>query len=304
MIGVGNMRILLTNHHFFNFGGTENYTMGLARALTALGHSVDIYVVTKQDKMPAYDFFKTKYSGIGWFIERVPPNQYDLILMNHSTSIEKLKKHRGYKIFTSHGLPGIEVPVPGADHYVFISPELFSKYPKYKNKSIIKTGFSIGDFEEFTFEEPLVNPTALLIDYAPITTSTNTFTSTCKRIGVWSEIFSIKNINPLGMRQVFKGFDIMCATGRTALESALYGKRTIVYGHFGADGVLKPELDKCNFSGRYTNNLISFEESLRSVLSSSKKSVDVMRKYLKKERDIELSCKKYLKIYEENRNGY
>ena len=55
----------------------------------------------------------------------------------------QLKHLKGYKIYTTHGLVGLEKPIPGADHYACISKELLDLYPDIQNKSLIETGFNI-----------------------------------------------------------------------------------------------------------------------------------------------------------------
>lgn len=291
------MNILLANHHCFNFGGTENYTVDLARTLKTLGHNVGIYIVTKQDRMLSYLYFKKTYPEITWYIAEKPPNIYDLILINHNTSLRSLKGYTGYKIYTSHGLPQLEVPEEGADHYVFISEELFNRYPQISEKSIIKTGFFIKDFEEFLYIEKLKDPTCLLIDYTPTPTSSDYFMAVCKEVGVWAEIFSVKNIDPFGIKQLYKGFDLICATGRTALESVLHGKRTIIYSHFGSDGLFHTKYAKNNYSGRYRGTLDRFESELRKALIQSEVSFREVQNKVKDTRDIFRAAEAYLNLY-------
>lgn len=293
------MNILLTNHHCFNFGGTENYTVDLARTLMTLGHNVDIFIATTQEKMPAFDYFKKKFPDLTWVFKNPPPDKYDLLLINHNTTLEKVKDYKGYKIYTSHGLPGLEIPKPGADHYVFISNELFNRYPDIKNKSVIKTGFFTNEFEEFPYQENLNNPTCLLIDYTPTSISSDNFMNVCKRLNVWSEVFNEKRIDPFVMRQLYKGFDIICATGRTALEAILHGKRVIVYGHFGCDGRLEKRYEESNYSGRYTNSLDCFETELVRTLQQSEKEFRKIQNKIKDTRDIFVSAESYLQLCKE-----
>jgi hypothetical protein len=291
------MNILLANHHCFNFGGTENYTVDLARALKTLGHTVSIYLATRQDKMPAYQLFTKLYPDIKWYLVSPPPDNYDMMLINHNTSLRNLKNHKGYKIFTSHGLPSLEIPELGADAYVFISRELFNKYPTIKNRHIIKTGFFINDFEEFPYVEKLVNPTCLVIDYTPSSESSAYFMDTCKKLGIWSEMFNVKNIDPKGIKQLYKSFDIICATGRTALESILHGKRTIVYSHFGCDGLLETKFDQNNYSGRFTKSFGCFEVELVRTLNQSESNFRKIQNTIKDTRDIFNVAKQYLDLY-------
>jgi glycosyltransferase involved in cell wall biosynthesis len=293
------LRILLTNHHYFNFGGTENYTADLAAYLHLLGHDVSIYIHTKHPKMLAFDYFKAKHPFITWYIATPPPNNFDLMLMNHNTTLKALSKYKGYKICTTHGLPGLEKFAPGADAYVCISQELFDFYTGIPDRKLIKTGF-VFDKLRYPFKEKLKDTNAILIDYTPTPKSMDYFYKVCKDLGIWAEAFNSKNITPAGMNNIYKNYDIICATGRTALEAAALNKRVVVYSHFGADGFICPKLDKTNFSGRYTNSLQSLEGSLKSAIVATQKDLDVMHKYLKEERSIKHAADQYLKIYYES----
>lgn len=292
------LRILLTNHHCFNFGGTENYTSDLAAYLYSLGHDVSIYIHTKHQKMLAFDYFKAKHPFITWYIATPPPNNFDLMLMNHNTTLKALSKYKGYKICTTHGLPGLEKFAPGADAYVCISQELFDFYTGIPDRKLIKTGF-VFDKPRYPFKEKLKDTNAILIDYTPTPKSMDYFYKVCRDLGIWAEAFNSKNITPAGMDNIYKNYDIICATGRTALEAAASNKRVVVYSHFGCDGVLRPEIDRNNFSGRYTEDLTILDSALQEAISLTQRDLDKIHKYLNIERSIKSAVDKYLAIYKD-----
>lgn len=295
------MKILLGNHHCFNFGGTENYTIDLARYYHSLGHQISIYLHTKQLKMVAYDYFRSKYPFIRWYITYLPSEGFDLLLLNHNTTLNSLKTYKGFKICTTHGLPHLERFVAGADHYVCISQELFDLYPKISNKTLIKTGFNCREIEEVKYQEILDKPTAILIDYTSTVESKEYFKTTCKKLNIWWEIFEGKNITPSGITNIFKNYDIICATGRTAIEALLSGKRTIIYSHFGCDGLFRYDLDRCNYSGRDSGNFDLLEESLKKALTLSEEEIQKVRNWIIQERDISVVAEEYLQIFREKR---
>lgn len=109
------MKVLLTNNHLIQFGGTEQWVLTMARELKRRGHTVGIYTHHRgvvSDILKNFCKLERRWSM----------DMYDLALINHSTCIDVKAKR---KIFTSHSpFIDIERPPVGADEYVAVSENI------------------------------------------------------------------------------------------------------------------------------------------------------------------------------------
>lgn len=288
------MNILLTNNHFNSFGGTENYTAEMAQSLTRLGHHVSIYIVLPFEKSLPFEFFRTRLQHVQWYSEHPPLGPFDLILINHNTSLKRVRGLTGCKIFTSHGLPDLERPIPGADHYVFISKELFDLHSDITNRSIIKTGFSNTSEQTPPYRE---HPKAVFVDYSPSPEIRDLFMNSCREFDIEPSCYFDKNTSPEDLRRRLSASDIVCATGRTALESVILERRVIILGHFGCDGIVNTVLDDCNYSGRHYRDFSRLKESLRVAKTLDKSYILNLKNEILTTRNIDLVMRQYLDLY-------
>lgn len=86
------MKILLTNIWLVDAGGTETWTLTMAKELIRLGHDVTVFTL-----------------HIGKFANQFPcevrgdaSGHYDLFLCNHRPCWDQLRNKAGVKVFTSH----------------------------------------------------------------------------------------------------------------------------------------------------------------------------------------------------------
>ena len=133
------MRILLTNNHLVNIGGTETWIRTMAHELRAQGHEVDIYTLETgmfSDLLKAENFkIYTHYPDL--------EDNYDGILCNHTTTFYNLKL-RGLKapiIFTSHSF-FIDIEQPPAEAY-----EVVSVTEEIGKGKIIRNGIDVLKFD-------------------------------------------------------------------------------------------------------------------------------------------------------------
>ena len=111
------MRILLTNHHLKQLGGTETWVLTLAREL-AKTHEVGVYTNVK-----GY------VSNLLGDLMDDHPQDYDLALVNHNSCADVARKAAKYTIFTSHGIyPRWEIPAARMDYYVAVNGSVSRKY--------------------------------------------------------------------------------------------------------------------------------------------------------------------------------
>jgi len=109
------MKILITNNKLDTFGGSENWCLTMVQALNKLGHEVHIFT----------NLFGRIANLIPARPVTIPDPEYDLILCNHSTTIEKIKHIKGYKIQTVHSkFIDIERPSSFVDLHIAISHEI------------------------------------------------------------------------------------------------------------------------------------------------------------------------------------
>lgn len=282
------MKILLTNHHLYLFGGTENLLYEHAKKLFNLGHEICIYIYTEDPKSLASDWIKSNLpEAVRWFYEDPPPEDFDLLLITHNTCLQKLTHHKGYKIFFCHSpYQEIEFPKEGADHYVFVTKEIQEKFPEIKNSSVIPTGYNLADH---TFKYKDKRKTILMFEYHP-NNYVNIFMNTCKKEGMIGEIYCRKNMFPSTITQMLQTYDIICATGRTANEALLSGNPTIVFNHFGCGGLItKDNYEKLaisNFTGRHLDNKPSFAASFKQALKIQEAEISSIAQHIKATRNL------------------
>ena len=109
------MRILLTNNHLARFGGSETWTLTMARELIRQGHDVGVYT---REKGVISNLLKYHLDN--------NPQDYDLAIINHKSCAHVDAKK---KIFTSHGIyHGLEEPPAGMDVYVAVSENVAKRH--------------------------------------------------------------------------------------------------------------------------------------------------------------------------------
>lgn len=273
------MRILLTNHTIRTRGGTETWTLTMARAFEALGHEVEL-ATGDGSSLPE---FILPYSG----------GRYDLSIINH---LHPANTPGNFKVYTSHGvIPSEEVPKPGADAYVAVSEEVLNTQP-WPPGSMVSLARQPLDLYEFQ-QGPACN-------------------STLRNVLVMSNNADLRHIydeafpdcfvryagRPYGNqiedpKEMMLWADLVVTLGRGALEAALLGRNVLISDHHGTDGMLTyesyPHLKLCNFSGRrnafrlspsdlrtVVDSLYTPVPSVRPIITANHDSRDIARRYL------------------------
>jgi len=114
------MKILLTNTHMFQLGGSETYTYAIAKELYTCGHEVDLFTLA-----PGMVSDRIELEGLAKVVGGASLSFYDVGLINHNTCFEVVKSHCAVTILTIHGLfDKREIPAEGADAYIGISDEI------------------------------------------------------------------------------------------------------------------------------------------------------------------------------------
>lgn len=248
-----NVKILLATNHLDRIGGTETFIYTLSKELHRKGLEVDVFTFFKglmSDEIKEFANIVTK-----------PKDEYDLILINHTTCLSKLKHLSGTKVFTSHGVShDLEKSEEGADHYVAISEGVAETMD---NADIIRNGVDCERFKPNGLPKP--KPKKVLSICQGIEARDKVETA-CNELGLefdWVErnVFDVENR--------IKEADIVVTLGRGAIESMASGKAVFVYdsrGYMGekGDGMITrenwKELASHNFSGRARNIKYSVED--------------------------------------------
>jgi glycosyltransferase involved in cell wall biosynthesis len=261
-------KILITNNHLANMGGTETWVMTMVKEL-AKEHQVGVFT---QVKGYVSDLLKEYIDD--------KPRDYDLALINHNTCQDVQAK---FKIFTTHGtVPELEKPPTGMDYYVAVS-ENTSKHHNVPH--IIKNPI---DTEKFRPIKPIGFHAQSVLTIAD------------KDIG-------IKGIRPSrhkdNMPELINQSDLVVSMGRGVLEAMSCGRPVIVWDdrpYWGArgDGYLD-DLDKLtgNVAGEYNLKKIDWQAELAKYRPEHGQR---NRKYILDNHDVRKIAKEYLEIWQTN----
>lgn len=268
------MKILLTNHQMNLFGGTENYTAALAMELSK-NHEVTIFTFVPGQSAKHYMQY-----GLKFVASISGAEQYDLILVNHTSCWEAVKDLPGKKIFTSHGpLSELEKMPDGADAYVAVSEEI-SVQNAEKKPIIIRNSF--GDIDPVRYR--MAGGTCIINYYAEV--------PGLEKYRIYCE----KSKHPEHMWDILTRYEVICASGRTLVEAALHGKKVVALSQYGLGGAITVDnystLQRDNFTGRKQRSLYTLDYEIKKA-----KENPSMRDVFVKQRGIEKAVKQYLEVY-------
>ena len=313
--------------------GTETWTETLAKEFKRLGHDVTLYspvlgIISnklEEDGIKCMDELKGNQRGISTRSHALDEaaGDFDVIICSHYHITKNL--HMKYPnipvISTIHGiyhkdehgeniLPGHPVTEFRVDRYISVSEEvqdlLLSKY-RIKSK-IIRNFFDLDRFKKRgNLPE---KPQTILVN-------SNNFG---KRHDIYKNIKQVAEhygamLFGIGylLKQVYdtenivKFADIVFGAGRSVLEGACMGKIGIVHDLQGTGGVITPgsykTLRKTNFSGRKwkaKREFLSPREIIAQIDAAwNQKSVDVVYEHIKKNHNVKVAAKEFIKIAEE-----
>lgn len=260
------MKILITNHHLAQMGGTETWVMTMVEEL-AKEHEVGVYTLNKgyvSDLLK--DYLDDKPAG------------YDLALINHNTCANVDAK---FKIFTSHGTePLIEAPPKDMDAYVAVNENVAKKY---NIPNIIKNPINT---ERFRPTSPIGNKPERILD-------------------VTNNAYPYKATRPSrtknNMPELINQHDLVISGGRGALEAMSCGRPVITWDRkFGweerGDGYLHPPLQGY-VAGPYELRKIDWEEEISKY---NKRHGERNRQYILDNHDVRDIVRKYLLLWKTN----
>lgn len=322
------MNILLGNNTLSILAGSETWTKTLGEELVRQGHRVTAfspilgYIATQMEgggikcvSDIGDENSTTKFSPI--FEESNA--SFDVIICNHYEITKYL--HNKFPnvpiIATVHGIlhgnketgeiwPEHPVTEFKVDQYIAVSEEVQNliKNEYGIESKIIRNFFDLDKFKKDgkISQSPklfLVNSNYFGVDdqiTKVIKAVSNHYGG--QLIGVGANFEVTAEIN-----EVLKDVDVVFGVGRSVLEGVCMGKIGVVHGRWGTGGVINPTnvktLREVNFSGRGSAGIASPEQIIAEIDASfNQKTVNAMHTYMKREHNVVLAAKEYIKIAE------
>ncbi len=291
------MKILLGTHYLAGTGGTENYTYALGVELKRLGHDVEHFAIVRG---------KTSILLEEKGIPFMSGEQYDLILANHTTVVEKLWPY-GFIIQTCHGnIAELEQPSPYADLHVAVSEEVREHLQSkgYQTAAIIANGIDLGRF----YPKKPVSPTLQTVLSLCQSDTANDFIRRCCEQENIRFLQSNKfTDNVWSVEDLINESDLVIGLGRLVYDAMACGRAVLVYdfreymGEFLGDGMLTPESISrsmlCNCSGRASRLKYDEQAFINEMRKYSPELAAWSREYALKNLKIETAVEKYLDVY-------
>lgn len=212
------MKILITNHWFKRYGGSETFTYTLGKELLSRGHEVHLHT-----NVPGALSLRMNKEGIPSRLD----SWYDLILANHNTCVEAVSD-KGLIIQTCHGTkPKLEQPSEAAHYHVAISEEVQRHLEKKGfDSTVIHNGV---DCERF-------NPTT------PLNPQLKTVLSLChsdEANALLQEACDIHGCNLITLNKYVNGLfevetminqsDLVVSLGRGVYEAMACGRNVVIF---------------------------------------------------------------------------
>jgi len=245
------LRILLTNNHLVQPGGSETWTLTVATELVRRGHEAVVFAPESgpfAETFPCPVVDAETLAGLGTF---------DLALVNHNSTFSAARAVAPTLIMTCHGTyPPLEQPVPRADAYVAISEEVQSHmgdmgYPA----TVIRNPIDCSVFAPTSPIRPSIERVLSLCQGEP---ANQLLAQVCERQD-WSLRTIANEKRELGIERLLNDADLVVGLGRSAMEAMACGRAVLVldsrsYTPYAMDGLVTPDnvwsLLRCNMSGR------------------------------------------------------
>ncbi len=302
------MKILITNHHLRDRGGTELFTLNLAKELKKRGHSIFVYSPLLGSMSEQISSFGIKVVSDIRLIEN---EKIDVIHAQHNTTAILARSifPETPMIFMSHGvLPELE-QVPSVDigisKFLAVSEEVANNLEVRgkirKNKIEIIRNFV--DTDTFFCKKKLNTKVKNLLVVS------NHFTEKFKHIVEETSKIMELNIVHVGypdnsvenVQDYINDADLVITLGRGAIEAMACERSVIVYDVHGADGLVDEnnffEIRKNNFSGRRYKINFSTHDLEKEILKFNPDLGRELRKIILEENSKSVIIDKLERVY-------
>ncbi len=265
------MKILLTNNHLDQLGGTETWVITMAKYLQKIGHDVGVYIKRNEKVLDIINDIRDDN-----------PKGYDLALINHNACINVDAK---FKIQTSHGtVPEMEKPSPDCDVNVAINNYVANHH---------------------NIDTIIRNP----IDTRLFRPKSNIGIKPERKLAITHVSPPIEVIRATrkdyNVSELINNSDLVVSIGRGMLEAMSCGRNVIVWdnrsyrGECGLGYLSNPE-DSWTFANKHYDNTkikINWEEELNKY---NPEDGARNRQYILDNHSVENIAQQYLDIYNKN----
>ncbi|ATB42701.1 hypothetical protein CYFUS_008180 [Cystobacter fuscus] len=283
------MKLILTNHHLDDRGGSELYCSELAPALRRVGHEVAVFTLR-----PGHISDELARRGVPIFTTgddaRIEAFDPDLLHVHHAPCLYYLGalRLRAKVLFSSLGvIPALEAaPLvwEGVAQGLAVSEEVLdalrsSRFGSEVPLTIFRNWFDdTGLVPEVPGRPGEARRIAVVSNHLDQTLARDLEAIRAAHPGLEWTHFGYPNNSVEMSPELLRGFDRVITIGRTALLAAALQKPCLLYDVHGCDGLMTPErldaLASRNFSGRLTRSRPSRRE-LEHLLLDEARQVDV-----------------------------
>lgn len=298
------MKILVTNNTLNEIGGSETYAYAVIDELnkrdnvSVVGYSPNIGFIG--------NLLRNKNVTIVNSLDMYDDSYFDLILASHTSTINAIKRFRGCKIQTCHGIyPPLEQPVFGMNSYVSISEEVYYHLARNGiNSTIIHNGVDCNRF----FPKTRINERPKkILSLAQSDELNYMLKNVCDKMNI--EFIALnKFINPVfDVENIINGVDLVISLGRGVYESMACGRNVLILDKrpyinrppIGDGLIMDSNIDlylKNNCSGRFTNKVFTEIDVENEINKYSQVYGDFCREYAVKNFNIEKQLDKYISL--------
>ena len=310
------MKILLTNHHLVNYGGTEIFTFELARSLKLLGH--EVYIYTRFLGKLEQDLNKicvpvttdlTDYKNIIFDIAHTHHSITALDVRNHFPKLPIFFLSHGYQHFLEKP-PFIDINI---SQYGAVSERVKNYLGTFGiEQSKIHLIYNLVN-ENLFYPISVINSVpkkALVISTKLSEEIRSNIFDACSKLNikvtyVGGEFGEVSNFD---LPQLINQSDIVFTLGRGVMETMMCGRVPIILDKPGFDGMVTPEnadlLLVANYSGKIKQIYASVNNIMKEVLKYSSKNGERLRYYSLLRFSSKIIPRQLLKIYEKTINRH
>ncbi len=283
------LNVLVTNHHFLDYQGTELFTLNLIETLTSLGHKVTLY--TKYiDKFR--EKLEKKNIKVVTDLELIKEENFHIAHVHHNILALEVRYYFPQLpiVFMSHGvIPFLEQPPVlgiGIAKYLAVSEEvkgnLISKGVEGNKIEIFRN--KINPY--FFWEQNPINEIprkALVISNKIDSTTEKIIRDACSLLEIHVEFIGkrFRKVSPEVVVKIINDSDIVFTLGRGVIETMLCGIIPIIFDSNGGDGIVLPEnvkqYMKRNFSGRTNNKIFTVNELVQEIKKYDYKNGKILK---------------------------
>lgn len=295
------MKILVGNNGFGNPGGSETYAYALIEELVRRGH--EVHAVAKIGPGMVSD--RLRRLGVPVYFDKME-GKYDLLLLSHSTSIERVTDVSGFRIQTCHGIyPLVEQPVKGMDAYVSISKEVKNHLSKKGfTSTVIYNGIDCGRFYPIV---PIHGRLRNVLSLAHSNTANQIISRACDIIGCDLMIRNKYKAPVWEMEKLINWADMVIGLGRGIYEAMACSRNAVIFDYRSymgetplGDGFCTSsnvsKFLKNNCSGRYSRLGFDAESLAEEMLNYNSEEGQKLRLFVLEKLDIEKQVDKYLAL--------